>query len=491
MKKTLTSKLLVTISVVYLLSIIIYGWYLSNYQINEMLKNNHHQSEVYTKSIALSVKPYFAELNISEIEHSISEFMRLKGVVKISVINMKNVIQAELVKNSAGESENTFNYGALYSGMREDGEFDSVFKFKVQEAGVDKGWVVMEMNYLHLKDLKNSIWLTVLISGLIIYLFTVFILISRLNIILSPLTKLHEFTRNITKNLGDVIEISSDTVEIDNLIQSVNWASVTLKKQDDQLKDSTVFLERQVVQRTAELQSAKEHAELASNEKSQFLSRISHELRTPLNSILGFSQVLILKPGTMTSNQIDGVNEINRSGNHLLNLVNEILDISNIENGELSVTIVSIDVVSFFNKFYHSIVGLAANREITVSLDSRVEKGSFVNADEQRLTQIMYNLVSNAIKYNHLKGSITIVIDIVERNMLSVKIIDTGPGISDSNYDLVFEKFARFNNTDHVEGAGIGLHLTKEMVELMNGEIGFTSELNKGSTFWFKLPLDK
>jgi len=493
MRKKLSTKLILTISVVYLLSIFIYGWYLSNYQIAEILKNSHYQSEIYTKSIALSVKPYISKHNISEIEHSLSEFINLKGVHKISVTNMKNVIQAELFKNNQGEAENSFNYGDVYSDENEtiDDEYTSVYKYKVSEAAEDKGWILVEMNYLHLKELKSSIWLTVLVSGLVIFIFSIFILISRLNIILSPLAKLHDFTRNITHDLGDELELSSGTLEIDNLIESINWASVTLKKQGDQLKDSTILLEQQVVQRTAELLAAKEHAELASDEKSQFLSRMSHELRTPLNSILGFSQILLLKPGTMTGNQIDEITEINKSGDHLLSLVNEILDISNIENGELPLVVVSIDVVTFFNNFYHSILGLADTRKISVSLDNRVTKGCFAKADEQRLTQVMYNLVSNAIKYNVPEGTISIVIDVDNGNMLLVKVIDSGIGINDSDHNMVFEKFTRFKNTHHVEGAGIGLHLTKELVELMGGEIGFNSQLNQGSTFWFKLPLEK
>lgn len=242
-----------------------------------------------------------------------------------------------------------------------------------------------------------------------------------------------------------------------------------------------------------ELMAAKEEADAASHAKSEFLSRMSHELRTPMNAILGFAQLLEADPDEpLTDAQAPSVKQILKSGEHLLELINEVLDLVTVETGKVALTIESLDVPDIVRSCLEITQTLADKRAIDLVDRSSSRAPPRVLADPTRFRQVLLNLLSNAVKYNRQGGSVTIDCGETEDGMLRVSVTDTGAGIPDDKRDDLFRPFSRFNlDRQEIEGTGIGLTISKQLVELMDGRIGYESRPGQGSTFWLELPTDQ
>lgn len=228
-------------------------------------------------------------------------------------------------------------------------------------------------------------------------------------------------------------------------------------------------------------------AEHVNQLKTEFLSTISHELRTPLNAILGFAQLLEMNiDSSLSKQQKENINEINVAGNHLLHLVNEILDLSAIESGNININMEKVDLIKVLNESIALSKTMAEKYSVSVNIQTTTGVAFYVNADPVRLRQIFINLISNAIKYNKQEGKTRISIE-HKATMTRINIKDTGYGISKQDIGKLFQPFERLGNTNNIEGAGIGLMVTKGLVESMNGTIGVNSKQGKGSTFWVEL----
>ena len=251
-------------------------------------------------------------------------------------------------------------------------------------------------------------------------------------------------------------------------------------------------LEALVDERTRELQQAKDTAERASRVKSEFLASMSHELRTPLNAILGFGQLLEYSDQTvMDAEQRQAVTYINDSGEHLLNLINQVLDFNKIEDGNLSVYVESFDPAADINDCLSIASVMADKYDVTVDLSKKIESCPGVRADRTRFKQILLNLLTNGIKYNRPGGKVMLESGLVEDRYLRLSVSDTGQGIASDQQHLLFEPFQRLGHeSSTIEGTGIGLTITKRLVSLMRGRIGFESEEGEGSKFWVDMPLD-
>jgi PAS domain S-box-containing protein len=249
-----------------------------------------------------------------------------------------------------------------------------------------------------------------------------------------------------------------------------------------------VLVSRDVTEAVADevgLKEAKEAAERANAAKSDFMSRMSHELRTPLNSVLGFAQILEME--LKGSDELEMVGYIHNSGKYLLELINEVLDISRIESGHISVLIEPI-VLQDLEKECVELVKPQAN-ELGVTIFSQSDYDFQVLGDQQRLKQVLLNLLSNAIKYNRPNGSVTITCAPRPRSKVRLSVIDTGPGISPDLLDRLFTPFDRLDaETSGIEGTGLGLALSKGLVEAIGGTLGVDSQVGRGSTFWIELP---
>ena len=237
----------------------------------------------------------------------------------------------------------------------------------------------------------------------------------------------------------------------------------------------------------AELARAKDAAETANAAKSDFLSRMSHELRTPLNAILGFGQLLEMDKATLNETQADSVREILHAGEHLLAMVNEVLDLSRIESGRLNLSLESVAVLPVVAHCLAQVRPLASERGIVIA--QALPGDVAVRADLIRLKQVLLNLLSNAIKYNRDGGRVAVSAR-PDGDRLRIAVSDSGRGIATEQLSRLFRPFERIESAyDGIEGTGIGLALVKKLVDAMGGEVGADSESGVGSTFWFTLPL--
>ena len=232
---------------------------------------------------------------------------------------------------------------------------------------------------------------------------------------------------------------------------------------------------------------AKEAAEAANRAKSEFLSRMSHELRTPLNAIIGFGQ--LMEMDAVTPEQRESVDQILRAGRHLLNLINEILDIARIEAGRLSLSIEPVALQEIVEECQDLIRPSAAQRRIVLDLQTGVDS-QIVMADRQRLKQVLLNLLSNAVKFNSEGGRVTLSCTSRPQDRLRLGVTDTGPGISPESLRKLFTPFERLGAGQlGIEGTGLGLALSKTLTEAMQGVMGVESAVGRGSTFWIELPV--
>lgn len=235
-----------------------------------------------------------------------------------------------------------------------------------------------------------------------------------------------------------------------------------------------------------ELRASKERAEEASKAKSEFLSCMSHELRTPLNAILGFAQLLKIKSSeALSAESAAYVDDIAQAGAHLLGLVTDILELSRIEAGSVKIQLESVSLGEAIADATSLVRSDCADRQIALHLSETIGTAERIAADPMRLRQVLINLLSNGIKYNAAGGAIHIEVQDVGGDLLRISISDEGPGIPVDRQDELFEPFNRLNfEKSGIDGVGIGLAISKGLVEMMGGSIGVESCEGQGSTFW-------
>ncbi|MEV4778740.1 hybrid sensor histidine kinase/response regulator [Burkholderia sp. LMU1-1-1.1] len=236
-----------------------------------------------------------------------------------------------------------------------------------------------------------------------------------------------------------------------------------------------------------ELEAARAAADKANRAKSEFLSSMSHELRTPLNAVLGFAQLLASDKPPPTPSQLRSIDQILKGGWYLLQLINEILDLAMIESGKVTMSQESMGLSEVL-KDCQAMVGPQAQKRGIRLVFNPMARPFFVHADRTRVKQVMINLLSNAIKYNRVGGSVTVTCGEGSDGMVRVSVADTGAGLSDEQIAHLFEPFNRLGQEEGgEEGTGIGLVVTKQLVELMHGSIGVDSDVGAGTTFWVEL----
>lgn len=343
------------------------------------------------------------------------------------------------------------------------------------------------------------------VVGILLYVLLALILLSGLSLLLvnhtviRPLVNLTEVSRTITQtgNLDQAIETRSRG-EIGSLYRSFKAMVERIRREEEgrkqalaALADHRDHLEEIVIDRTRELAEAKEAAESADRLKSAFLATMSHELRTPLNSIIGFSGILLQGlAGPLNPEQKKQLGMVAESSEHLLALINDVLDLSKIEAGQLSLADDVFDPGAVIERVARSVGPLAAKKHLALEVDVAPGMGSF-RGDGRRVEQILLNLVGNAVKFTE-QGTVRVA-GAAGADGIELVVSDTGIGIGREDMEKLFRPFCQvetgLNRT--YEGTGLGLSISSRLVELMGGTIGVESERGRGSTFRVLLPLGK
>jgi PAS domain S-box-containing protein len=292
---------------------------------------------------------------------------------------------------------------------------------------------------------------------------------------------------------GTVVGIANGTVLVarDGTECSIDDSAAPIRDEQDQVVGVVlVFRDITERQRSAAARQAQRVAEEANRAKSEFLSRMSHELRTPLNSILGFAQLLDLEGGT--PEQRESIHYILRGGRHLLELINEVLDIARIEEGRLPLSPEPVPVQELLLQSLNLVRPLATARALHLPTTLPEPCATHVLADRQRLQQVLLNLLTNAIKYNRPGGTVQVRCATVAADRLRIFVEDTGLGLTPDQVDRLFTPFERLGaEQSQIEGTGLGLALSQRLVQAMGGTIGVASTPGEGSSFWLELAVSE
>ena len=342
------------------------------------------------------------------------------------------------------------------------------------------------------KDAQTLRYVQVNQAGLTLFGFERAALIGRPNsdfIDAASADRLDELDRRIVREGKPV---SFDAVQLPENFGSriLNTKKIPIASPDGEITHLLEISEdvTRVLETFREVEAAWDEAKKANEAKSDFLSRMSHELRTPLNAVLGFGQLLEFED--LTQQQHDSVQQILRGGRHLLGLINEVLDISRIETGNLSLSLEPVALEYLIEETLGLVRPLADAADISMPDGVMPDWSAWVRADQQRLRQVLLNLLSNAVKYNEPGGSISIRCAVRDEKRLRIAVSDTGRGLDQEQVGRLFSPFERAGAEDSgIEGTGLGLALSKRLVEAMHGTIGLETQIGIGSTFWVELGL--
>jgi signal transduction histidine kinase len=323
-----------------------------------------------------------------------------------------------------------------------------------------------------------------------VFLLAVRFLILRLA---RPLGALSEAMEKVERGDSDARAPAGGPRDIAAMAHTFNRMLTVLQEREAELGAHRDHLEDLVRERTLELSEAKERAEVASRAKSQFLARMSHELRTPLNAVMGYAQILKMDDG-LTPKQRNGLDIIHSSGQHLLTLIVDILDLSRIEAGKAELRTGPVELPSRLQAVVDIMRVMAEDKHITLDLQLDPQLPAIVLVDEKRLNQILLNLLGNAVKFTHV-GGVTLRADVVHgpcteagHCLLRFEVLDTGVGIAEDQAVRLFEPFEQAGSAEQrVGGTGLGLAISRQLVRMMGGEIQLESRLAQGSRFWFEI----
>ena len=309
-----------------------------------------------------------------------------------------------------------------------------------------------------------------------------------------PLTVLSKAMARAERGEADVRADVAGPRDIETMAHAFNSMIAALQERGEELQAHREHLEDLVRERTAELRTAKERAEVASQAKTAFLARMSHELRTPLNAILGYAQLLQMDKG-LSERQLLGINTIHGSGEHLLMLIIDILDLSQIEAGKIELHPSAIRPQAFLASIADIIRIRAEQKNLRFEFQCGAGIPAAVEVDEKRLRQILLNLLSNAVKFTEA-GHVLLKLELVHHDAdarqarLHFEVQDSGSGIPEEEQERIFEPFEQAGDArSRAAGTGLGLAISRQLVRLMGGELLVESRVGVGSRFWFELPL--
>ncbi len=314
----------------------------------------------------------------------------------------------------------------------------------------------------------------------------------------SPIRSLLDASRHIARGELDVRLSADRSDEFGLLAGEFNAMASQLEEAQENLESDNIDLERRVAERTAELtmanvelRSSAAQIQEANRLKSEFLANVSHELRTPLNAILGYTDLMLDGIyGEMQKQQLESLAKVRRNAESLLRLINDILDLSKIEAGRMSLSLEKFDPGELVRASLESVQPLFARSHLELRAEIAPDLPT-VEADRGKVQQALYNLLSNALKFTH-EGGVTVRVYADEKQAnVWFEVIDSGPGIEAAKLRSIFDQFRQIDGstTRTVGGAGLGLALCKKLVNLLNGAIDVASEPGKGSTFRFSIPV--
>lgn len=455
----------------------------------------NQQAVALAKNIAASTASYIVVKDYTSLESILLRSAEFPSVIDLQVLSHDGQTLGDVYKDSDGNI--AARYGSAYTLpegkiARKIISMDAnVVVWQPVILGDVVGWVRTNYTLDRIMEVTAGTWKHSIAVGAVVALLTILTLLMYLRKPMALIQKSAEFADGLDVYAGDQLEIKDDFYELNLLIMALNRTSKNLKEKDEALNEKIVQqqrfteeLEKRVIERTEELSIVRDEAVQANKSKSEFLANMSHEIRTPLTAIIGFSESLLDSDQTI-KDRVDSIHRIIRAGKHLLRIINEILDLSKIEANKIEIETIPVYLPDVFRDIYSLVNLMAQEKGLGFSIECDYPIPETVHTDPVRLKQILINLCNNAVKFTN-KGGVTLKISCDEDNeILVIKVIDTGIGLSEEHKIKLFKPFSQADGstTRKYGGTGLGLHLSKQFAEKLGGDLKVESAADVGSSF--------
>jgi signal transduction histidine kinase/DNA-binding response OmpR family regulator len=493
---TLRGQLILGVALLNAVMMALFVWYLTDRQQEMLLERQTEQATALANSIATSSSGWLAARDYSGLQEIIDAQGRYPDLMFSMILAPQGQVLAHsdttLVGKYLQDFQETGTHVTETRIIRHTAELVDLIT-PVVLAGFDIGWVRVGLGQETTARRLRAITRIGILQAIAAILFgSIAVAIMgwrvtrRLYAIQTVADAIHSGEREQRVHLKGQDEAAKLGQAFDSMLD-------TLAQRENELQRHRDHLSELVEERTADLIKARDAAEAANRAKSVFLANMSHELRTPLNAVLGFSQLMKNAQDT-TIEQRKNLDIITHSGEHLLNLINNVLDISKIESGRVELEEAPLDLHQMLLELKSLMYMRAAEKGLDFTLEQSPDLPRHINVDGGKLRQALINLIGNAIKYT-THGSVALKTMLVkqetsERVRIRFEVVDSGPGIRKKDLDRIFSPFVQLGDRPPTEaGTGLGLAICKQHIDLMNGLIGITSEPGKGSVFHFEIPV--